>query len=267
MNPGEIVPIRWDYALIALSYAAAVAGSFAALQCAAAIPHGRGRVNWNALWAAAIALGGGGIWYMHFIGMSALDTPRALLVRYDLLTTVASMIAAIVVAAVALYIVGRDPRRVVNILLGGLFAGCGVAIMHYTGMEAMRMRAIIQWDPMTVGISVVIGIVASIAALWLTFYTRSVYQRILAALVMGVAVCGMHYTGMYAGTFVCVADSVSTGPTLGGSLFLHTVFIFGVLLLGSVGVFYILGIADAAVPVGEPATAAARAGGSVAERP
>jgi NO-binding membrane sensor protein with MHYT domain len=266
MNPGDIVPIRWDYALIALSYAAAVAGSFAALQCAAAIPHGRGRVNWNALWAAAIALGGGGIWYMHFIGMSALDTPRTLLVRYDLLTTVASMIAAIVVAAVALYIVGRDPRRILNILMGGVFAGFGVAIMHYTGMEAMRMRAIIEWNPMIVGISVLIAVVAAIAALWLTFNTRSVYQRALAALVMGVAVCGMHYTGMYAGTFVCVADSASTGPTLGGSLFLHTVFIFGVLLLGSVGVFYILGISDAAAAL-EPATAAARAGGAVAERP
>src|SRR5215467_15074851 len=117
MNPGEIVPIRWDYALIALSYAAAVAGSFAALQCASAIPRTRGTVNWNALWAAAIALGGGGIWYMHFIGMSAFDAPRQLLLRYDLLTTIASMIAAIVVAAIALYIVGRDPKRAVNILL------------------------------------------------------------------------------------------------------------------------------------------------------
>jgi NO-binding membrane sensor protein with MHYT domain len=261
MNPGDVVPFRWDLALIGLSYAAAVAGSFAALQCATAIPRGRGRVNWNALWAAAIALGGGGIWYMHFIGMSAFDAPRQLLLRYDLLTTVASMLAAIIVAAAALYVVGRDPKRISNILLGGLFAGCGVAIMHYTGMEAMRMRAIIQWNPTIVAISVLIAIVAAIAALWLTFNTRSVYQRAFAALIMGVAVCGMHYTGMYAGTFVCVAgESASTGPSLGGSLFLHTVFIFGVLLLGSVGIFYVLGIADAAMARGEPVAASHAAG-------
>jgi NO-binding membrane sensor protein with MHYT domain len=245
MNPGDIVPFRWDYMLIGLSYVAASVGSFAALQCAAAIPQGRGRVNWNALWAAAIALGGGGIWYMHFIGMSAFLTPRAIFVRYDLVTTIGSMLAAIVVAAAALYLVGRNPKRLLNILIGGVFAGCGVAIMHYIGMDAMRMRAIIQWDKRIVAISVGIAIVAAIAALWLTFNTRSVYQRVAAALVMGVAVCGMHYTGMYAGTFICTAaDNASSGPTMGGSFFLHTVFICGVLLLGSVGVFYTLGIAD-----------------------
>jgi NO-binding membrane sensor protein with MHYT domain len=248
MNPGEIVPFRWDLSLIALSYAAAVVGSFAALQCAAAIPQGRGRVNWNALWAAAIALGGGGIWYMHFIGMSAFITPPLLMLRYDLLMTVASMVAAIVVAAAALYFVGRNPKRIFNILLGGLFAGAGVAIMHYTGMGAMRMRALIQWDSTIVAISVLIAMAAAIAALWLTFNTRSLYQRVAAALIMGVAVCGMHYTGMYAGTFVCVADSASTGPSLGGSIFFHVVFIFGVVLLAAVGIFYTLGIADVPTP-------------------
>src|SRR5262252_8699935 len=117
MNPRDVVTYRWDFVFIALSYLAAVTGSFAALQCAVAIPQGQGRVNWNARRAAAIALGGGGIWYMHFIGMSAFDAPRQLLLRYDLLTTVASMVAAIIVAAAALYIVGRDPKRVANILL------------------------------------------------------------------------------------------------------------------------------------------------------
>jgi NO-binding membrane sensor protein with MHYT domain len=266
MNPGEIVPFRWDLSLIALSYAAASVGSFAALQCAAAIPQGRGRVNWNALWAAAIALGGGGIWYMHFIGMSAFITPPILLVRYDLLTTVGSMVAAILVAAAALYFVGRDPKRILNILIGGVFAGCGVAIMHYIGMDAMRMRAIIQWDPSIVATSVGIAIAAAIAALWLTFNTRSGYQRVLAALVMGVAVCGMHYTGMYAGTFFCVAETADTGPTLAGDFFAYTVFIFGVLLLGSIGIFYILGIADASALAEAQSMAARRMGGRVAER-
>lgn len=244
MKPGEIVPFQWDFAIIALSYIAAFSGSYAALRCAAAIPVARGTVNWNALWAAAIALGGGAIWFMHFIGMSAFITPPQLLLQYDVLTTVGSMVAAIVVAAAALYFVGRDPKKISNILVGGLFAGGGVAIMHYLGMGAMRMRALIAWDATIVAISLLIAIVAAIAALWLTFNTRSVAQRLAAALVMGVAVCGMHYTGMYAGTFICVADIATTGPTMGGPYFFHAVLIFGALLLGAVGIFYSLGISD-----------------------
>lgn len=259
MNPGDVVPYRWDYLLILLSYCAASVGSFTALQCAAWIPQGRGRVNWPALWAAAIALGGGGIWYMHFIGMTAFITPGWLLLRYDILTTMGSMVAAILVAAAALYFVGRDPRRLFNIVMGGFFAGCGVAIMHYTGMDAMRMRAVIQWDMPIVWLSVLIAIVAAIAALWLTFNMRNVVQRIAAALVMGVAVCGMHYTGMYAATYVCVTNTASTGPEMGGAFFSYIVFIFGALLLGAVGIFYTLAVDDsqhAALPGG----AAARQG-------
>jgi NO-binding membrane sensor protein with MHYT domain len=251
MNPGDVVPVRWDFSLIALSYLASFVGSFCALQCAVSIPHGPGRVNWNAVWGAAIALGGGAIWFMHFIGMSAFEMPPVLLLRYDVLRTLASMVAAILVAAAALYLVGRNPKRIGNILIGGVFAGSGVAIMHYMGMDAMRMRAIIQWDMTIVAVSVGIAIAAAIAALWLTFNTRSPGQRMIAALVMGVAVCGMHYTGMYAANYVCVAGTTVTGPTLGGSTFFHMVFIFGVLLLGSVGVFYILGIADASAPARE----------------
>src|SRR5215510_3611291 len=111
MNPGDIVPFGWDLSLIALSYLAAVVGSFIALHCAREIPQGNGHVNRLALWAASVALGGGAIWYMHFIGMAAFVSPQSLAIRYDLLITIGSMVAAIVVAAAALYIVGRNPKR------------------------------------------------------------------------------------------------------------------------------------------------------------
>lgn len=237
MNPGDILPYGWDLSLIALSYFAAVVGSFIALHCARAIPQGEGRVNRLALWASAVALGGGAVWYMHFIGMSAVIPARSLAIHYDLLITVGSMLAAIVVAAAALYIVGRNPKSVTNLVLGGLFAGSGVAIMHYIGMGGMRMQATIQWDTTIVAISVVIAVVAATAALWLTFHTQSVLHRAVAAVVMGVAVCGMHYTGMYAATFICVADSgVSDLPTIGGQFFPYAVAIFGATLLAAVNI-------------------------------
>ncbi len=70
--------------------------------------------------------------------------------------------------------------------------------MHYTGMAAMIMPADMSYDTTIVGISVAIAIVAAIVALWLAFNLRGNLQRFGSALVMGVAVCGMHYTGMSA---------------------------------------------------------------------
>jgi len=237
MNPGDILPYDWDLSLIALSYVVAVVGSFIALHCARSIPQGDGRVNRLALWASAVALGGGAVWYMHFIGMAAVVPPRSLAIRYDLLITVGSMLAAIVVAAAALFIVGRNPKNIGNLLLGGVFAGSGVAIMHYIGMGAMRMQAVMQWNTPIVAVSVAIAIAAATAALWLTFNAQSVLHRTVAAVVMGIAVCGMHYTGMYAGTFVCAADSGAGDlPTIGGQFFPYAVAILGAMLLAVVNI-------------------------------
>jgi PAS domain S-box-containing protein len=74
--------------------------------------------------------------------------------------------------------------------------------MHYTGMAAMRMPADIRYDAMLVTLSVFIAIGASIVALWLAFRTTIIWQRLLAAIVMGSAISGMHYTGMAAATFI-----------------------------------------------------------------
>jgi NO-binding membrane sensor protein with MHYT domain len=76
--------------------------------------------------------------------------------------------------------------------------GLGVAGMHYLGMTAVLMGAFITYDMNIVALSVLIAIVASIAALWLAFNLRGMAQMVGSALVMGIAVCGMHYTGMSA---------------------------------------------------------------------
>jgi NO-binding membrane sensor protein with MHYT domain len=232
--------------LIALTYLVSAVGSFIALQCARGIPQGYGRVNHLALWASSVAVGGGAIWYMHFIGMAAFVPPRVLSIRYDVLTTIASMLAAIFVAAAGLFIVGRNPKNVVNLFVGGTIAGSGVAIMHYTGMGAMRMQAIIEWDPTIVAVSVGIAIAAATAALWLTFHTQHLIQRVAAALVMAIAVCGMHYTGMYAGTYVCVAESAATHSSLsiGGSVFPYLVAIVGASLLTAVSILDALALPE-----------------------
>ena len=88
-----------------------------------------------------------------------------------------------------------SPWRLIG---GGTAMGVGVAAMHYTGMAAMRMQAHLDYDLVSVAISLGIAVVASIAALWLVFNTTRLWQIVASALVMGLAVCGMHYTGMKA---------------------------------------------------------------------
>jgi NO-binding membrane sensor protein with MHYT domain len=187
---GPITPI--------LSYGLSVLGSSLGLTCAARMreaPTARGRAWWLIL--AAWAIGGTGIWTMHFmamLGFAVVGTD----IRYDMATTVASALTAIVVVGMGLFIVGLGRPSALKILTGGLLTGLGVAAMHYTGMAAMRMNARVDYDLRRVGASIAIAVVAATVALWLAVVVRSAKAIIGSALVMGVAVNGMHFTGMSA---------------------------------------------------------------------
>jgi NO-binding membrane sensor protein with MHYT domain len=147
---------------------------------------------------AAWAIGGTGIWVMHFmamIGFSVTGSP----LRYDVPVTVASFVIAVVCVGLGLFIVGFGRPTVLKVLVGGPITGVSVAFMHYTGMAAMRMASgDFEYDRTLVIASYVIAVVAATVALWFTVVVRGLPFTIAAAAVMGVAVCGMHYTGMYA---------------------------------------------------------------------
>ena len=134
--------IHYDLLLVALSYVISVLGSYTALQLAIAIPQAR---SWGTVlgWlaGASVALGGGAIWSMHFIGMNAAD--MGVPVAYDASLTLGSLAMAIVASGVGLYVVGRGEGSVFKLLAGGTLTGLGVALMHYTGMAAMIMPAAI----------------------------------------------------------------------------------------------------------------------------
>jgi signal transduction histidine kinase/NO-binding membrane sensor protein with MHYT domain len=146
-----------------------------------------------------------GIWSMHYIGMLAFRLPIAVL--YDWPTVVVSLIAAILASAVALFVVSRPRMGVGRALLGSILMGGGIAAMHYIGMEAMRMPAMCRYSPGLVILSVLLAIVISLVALWLTFHSRRdatawSWRKAVSALVMGLAIPVMHYTGMAAASFV-----------------------------------------------------------------
>ena len=197
----------FDLLLVAVSYVIAVFGSYTALQLAGQVTDLRDATNKVWLGGAAIALGGGAIWSMHFIGMLAYKMP--LPVSYDVTLTLLSMVLAIGFTGFGLYMVIRRESLSIPVLLGsGVVMGSGVAVMHYTGMAAMRFAAVPSHDDAIVAISLVIAIVASTAALWIAFTLRKGWQKFVAAFVMGAAVCGMHYTAMSGYSFTPTGQSV-----------------------------------------------------------
>jgi PAS domain S-box-containing protein len=189
----------YDSYLVALSMAVACLASYTALDLGGRI---RGSRQWaKAAWLATASIAmGGGIWSMHFIGMLAFFVPMP--VRYDLGLTLLSLVAAIGVTGFAFFMIGTRQVTALEFVLSGIFMGIGIAAMHYTGMAAMHMSAGIRYDRVLVALSVLIAIGVSIPALWLAFRTALAWQRLLAAVVMGSAISGMHYTGMAAATFI-----------------------------------------------------------------
>jgi PAS domain S-box-containing protein len=197
--------------LVILSYLVASFASYTALSMAEQLAVSGGRWEKRLFhWGGAFAMGAG-IWSMHFIGM--LSYKMRMVVSYDWGLTFLSMLIAIVVAYWVLAIVTHSRLSLQRLLTGAVFLGLGICGMHYTGMEAMRMDGELRYIPGIFLLSVIIAITASAAALWMTFtlarHGGSGFRILLqmgAALVMGAAICGMHYTGMAAAVFIPYAD-------------------------------------------------------------
>ncbi|MGH8452116.1 putative bifunctional diguanylate cyclase/phosphodiesterase [Pseudomonas sp.] len=201
--------------LVVISLFVAILASYTALDLAGRIATTKGRAVY--LWIAGGALAMGvGVWSMHFIGMLALRLPFAL--GFDVGITALSLLIAILSSGFALWLVSQQRLPLWQLAFGALVMGAGISSMHYTGMAAMRMTPGIDYDPALFGASLLIAVVASGAALWIAFnlrrntpYVR--FTRAGAAVVMGVAIVGMHYTGMAAAQF---ADDSFCGAALSG---------------------------------------------------
>src|SRR5712672_2933056 len=193
-----VVTGTYDSYLVALSILVACLASYTALDLSAHVGPARGSARRVWLVAAAFTMGGG-IWSMHFVGMLAFIMPTPM--SYDIGLTALSLVVAIVVTGGGFYVISRPGASPLRLGLSGLFMGLGIVAMHYTGMAAMRGHAELGYEPLFVALSVVIAIGASTAALWLALQTTDPWQKLMAALVMGVAISGMHYTAMRAAIF------------------------------------------------------------------
>ena len=231
----------YDISLVLISILVAVLASYTALALAGRVS--RAQRNTAPWWIAGGAFAmGTGIWSMHFIGMLAFRLPIPL--GYDLGITLLSWLLPITVSALALWQVSQVRLNMARLVTSGLLLGIGINAMHFVGMAAMRMEPGIVYDFTRVAWSLVIAIGASILSLWIAFRLRNNaphiwLQRGAAAMVMGAAIAGMHYTGMSAANFplnsVCLAATGRFGlDALAVIVILATFTVLAVALLTSV---------------------------------
>jgi diguanylate cyclase len=211
---------RYDPALVVMSIAIGIMASYVALDFARRISRAHGLVRWTWWMGGSVAMGVG-IWSMHFVGMLAFHLPVP--VAYDGSLVAASVLVAIAASALALFVASRAVLPLPILMLSSLPMGGAIVGMHYIGMAAMHLPARVHWRPGLVAASVVIAVTASLLGLLSAFRLRNVgrgvlrWRNVLAAVLMGIAISGMHYTGMAAANF-----SHSTLVPRPGALSMHT---------------------------------------------
>jgi len=205
---------QYDLRLVILSWLVAVFASYIALDLVGRL---RDTSNTKAdilfwLVGGSIAMGAG-IWSMHFIGMLSFTIP-GLTLRYDLFWTGFSLLVAVLVSGFALYLLKAATLNLMHLLVGGVILGLGIASMHYTGMGGMLITLNIRYLPNLFFVSILIAIFASEAAIWLALKSNQIILKmrnrikLISAVIMGVAICGMHYTGMAAAIFTPLCGGV-----------------------------------------------------------
>lgn len=206
----------YDYWLVVLSYCVAAFASYTAfhlVERVIASSNRTTRFKWLATGAVSM---GCGIWAMHFVAMLAVRMRHGMEMRYDLTLTLLSAVFAMIAAGFAFDLVSRKSRSVARLLVGGVVLGAGIGAMHYTGMLAMRMDALIRYDVMWFAASVVVAVVLATLAIRMMFFTVEAREqdqadhRLWTAAVMGLAVTLMHYTGMGATHFLRTGQPTQT---------------------------------------------------------
>lgn len=220
MQPAHHMTGSHDTPLVALSILIAICASYTALSLAGRVAVTRGRTRAAWLLGGCIAMGSG-IWSMHFVAMLAFHL--SIPIVYDVPLVGLSHLAGVGASAFALFVASRPTVSKARLLSAGQILGLAIVTMHYTGMAAVRVPgATLSYDKALVAVSVLIAVGAATVALGLFIWLRNDVTnrgrllRASAAVVMGLAISGMHYTGMAAARFT-LSDRVGapTGFVMG----------------------------------------------------
>lgn len=229
--------------LVALSFAIALIASYTSLDLGGRVKFAAQERQWIWLLGGAISMGTG-IWAMHFVAMLAFHLP--LPVRYNLWLTLLSLLYGIVASGVALLVMSRSSPNPPLILGSSTMMGIAITGMHYTGMAAVEISAKFEYNWIGVAASIAIALIASFAAIWAIVQLQSEtvsalsWKKLGSALLMGIAISGMHYTGMFSTHFIAQPNSLEpdTAPLLDQSLLaiavgIATLFILSLTLLAA----------------------------------
>lgn len=227
----------YDLTLVAVSYVVAAIASYTALELSARVVRHEGKLARYWLIAGALSMGVG-IWTMHFIGMLAYQMPMTH--TYDVPLTATSLLVGILASGFAVWIASRDEASFAKIGISGVVLGCGIAGMHYVGMAAMQMDAEAVYSPQIFAASIVVAIVAATIAIWIIFtlaHDRSdgmkvIMLKLAAALIMGFAICGMHYTGMAAVSYEPLENAYMLSETAGNPAMLAVLILAALVIIG-----------------------------------
>ena len=226
--------VSYDPALVLLSIVLGMLGAYTCFELTAKVLTFHDTASKRLLTGAAFAIGGG-IWSMHFVAMLALQLP--IVIQYDFLLTLISVLSCVLMTGLALIIMTTGPDSTVKLYIAGIMMGAGISTMHYIGMSAVRGNCVIIYTLWLVVLSIVISIAASTIALWLALRLKNHWRKIIAAVVMGLAISGMHYTAMFASTFIRMdmlfelSTAVINPATLASIVSIATFLILGSVLL------------------------------------
>jgi diguanylate cyclase (GGDEF)-like protein/PAS domain S-box-containing protein len=209
---------HYDPVLVLLSVVVAIFASYASLlvsQQVLASATSRLRRLWIAVGGVCLGMG---IWAMHFVGMLALSLPCS--TSYDTTTTFLSTIPGILASLLAIRMISRHELSGIKLAASGLLVGAGIGAMHYSGMAAMRLTGLIRYDAELFLVSILVAVALATLALWIRLRLQSwqsqwrAWANPVSAVVMGLAVSGMHYTAMAATYFIRDGDLAAAASGL-----------------------------------------------------
>ncbi|MFW0755531.1 putative bifunctional diguanylate cyclase/phosphodiesterase [Pseudomonas sp. H11T01] len=233
-----VIDCRHNPLLVLLAYVVACTAGFAVLDMTERVSHAENPASqriWR--WVGACCLAGG-IWAMHFISMLAFQAPIE--IHYEMPITLISLLIALIASLLAMNTLSHAHLRFWQYLQASVWMGLGISIMHYVGMAAMRSNATAYYQPTLFGLSIVIAIGASLAALLLSRYLRNgsgISHQLLkftASMLLGAGIVSMHFTGMWSLTLVLPTGDLAPLPADNNPMQLGlTVAVITLLIIGS----------------------------------
>jgi signal transduction histidine kinase/NO-binding membrane sensor protein with MHYT domain/CheY-like chemotaxis protein len=161
--------------------------------------HARGLKASGALrWAWLSLTGlvaGSGVWATHFLAMLAYQP--TLRIGYDFAETAASFVVAVLGMGLGFSLPAWRRDAGTN-LVGGALAGASIAVMHYTGIDAIRTQADVSWDMRYVAASILIAAVGGVAAFAVRERLKGRFAWAPPAGVFVLGIVGLHFTAMTA---------------------------------------------------------------------